>query len=127
MGSENGGEEHTSGDSVEVVVLWGISFSLEHVEHSLGDEETTTDVDGADEYGTGSEELGDGVREKSSSETEKTTGGRETGDGVGDTHEWGVECWGDGPDGLVPSDGGEGECVVFYSYKLYLLIQNRNR
>lgn len=109
VGGQERSEEETSGDSVEVVVLWGVSLSLEHVEHSLGDEETTSDVDGADEDGAGGECLGDGVGEETTSEAEETTGGGETGDGVGDTHEWSVEGGGDGPDGLVPSDGGESE------------------
>ena len=50
-----------------------VGFSLEHVQHSLGDDETTRDVDRLEQDCQRSEGLGEGVREVPSSEDEQTS------------------------------------------------------
>lgn len=54
MGSVQSGHHSGPGAHIVLIILNGVSGSSEHIQHSLGDNETTCDVDTGHEYGAGS-------------------------------------------------------------------------
>lgn len=92
-----------------MIVLNWIILSSEHVKHSLGDHETTGDVDGRNKYRGGSQCLWNRMRSHTSTHQQETTDSRNTRDGVRDRHEWGMECWLYTPNTLVTSNDCKGE------------------
>ena len=82
---------------------------LEHVEHSLGNNEATCDVDerqGNSGCGKGSRRR---VREQSAAAKEHSSGGRHPRNSVGDGHERRMECWDHAPHRVIPTDARQGE------------------
>ena len=82
MGSHVAKEEGGPGNGEEIFVLWRVVWSLEHVQHALGDEEATKDVDGGDECG-GSSQCGRGRGgQVASAHAQETTDGSDARDGL---------------------------------------------
>ena len=94
-------EEPDAGNGVEVVVLWGVVGALEHVEHSLRDEEAAADVDGGDECGGDGERLRRVRREVAAAHQQETAHGRDARDGVRYGHQRRVQSRGDAPHCVV--------------------------
>ena len=61
------------GHAVQVVVLWGVSGPLEHVQHAAGDDKSAENVDEGDEGGGGSQALGGVGGVEPASHHQKTT------------------------------------------------------
>ena len=102
-------DSHDSGNAVQVVVFRRIGGSLEHIQHALGDDEATGDVDGGDEGGNSGQSLGRRVGHQSAAHDAETTGGGETGNGVGDAHKGGVQGGGHAPHRVVTRESGQAE------------------
>lgn len=86
---------------------------LEHVKHSLGDHETTENVNGGDKHTCSSEDLRGGVGEEATAHEVKARDGHDTGDGVCHGHQGRMEGRSDSPDHLfsyeLRSRKGEGK------------------
>ncbi len=95
---KDGSGSQNSWDSVQVVVFLWIGLSLEHVQHSLGYNETTCDVHGWQEDSNWSQSLGNWVGKIPAAQNQQTTDSCDTWDCVCDWHQWGVEGWWDSPD-----------------------------
>lgn len=79
--------------------------SSEHIEHSLGDNEATKDVDGGDECSGRCHSLDRVGRVEASAHLQETTDGSNTRNGIRNRHEWRVESWSYAPNGVVSDDG----------------------
>ena len=66
------GQEGSRGDAEQVVVLWRIGGSLEHVKHSCGDDEASEHVDEGDEGCGGRQALDNVGRVVATSHQQKT-------------------------------------------------------
>ena len=62
-----------SGHAVQVIVLWGVSGPLEHVQHAAGDDKSAENVDEGDEGGGGRQALGGVGGVEPASHHQKTT------------------------------------------------------
>ena len=61
------------GHTIQVVVLWGVSGPLEHVQHAAGDDKSAENVDERDEGGGGRQALGGVGGVEPASHHQKTT------------------------------------------------------
>merc|ERR1719356_2311059 len=104
-----GAKESGGRDAHEHGVLWGVGGALEHVQHALGHNEASEDVNEGDEGSASSQRL-DGVGGvETTSHEEHSTNSCDSGDGVGHRHEGRVQGGDDAPHGVVADDAAKRE------------------
>merc|ERR1719187_2832893 len=102
-------KEGGSGNAHQHGVLWGVGGALEHVQHALGHNEASEDVDEGDEGSASGQRL-DGVGGvETTSHEEHSTNSCDSRDGVGDGHEGRVQGGDDAPHGVVADNAAERE------------------
>lgn len=78
-----------------------LTLTLEHVQHSLRDDETATDVDKGEQDAHGAKELRDGFRQVTSTQNKEPSDADHAGDCVGDAHQRRVQGGNHAPDNPV--------------------------
>merc|ERR1711970_579586 len=95
-------------DSHEVGILWGVGGTLEHVEHSLGHNEASKDVDEGDKGGRSCKTFNSVGRNIATTHEEETSDSSDARDSIGDGHERRVEGRDDAPNGVVTNNAAKG-------------------
>merc|ERR1712126_413650 len=104
-----GSQECGGGNTHQHWVLWGVGGSLEHVQHPLGDDEASKDVDEGDEGSRGGQSLNHIGGIVAAAHEKETADSGDAGDGVSDGHQRRVEGGDDAPDGVVADNTAQGE------------------
>merc|ERR1712079_334716 len=85
-----GSQEGTSGNTIKIIVFWGISWSFEHVQHSTRDDESTENVNKGDKGRRGCQSFYSIGGIVASAHEHEATNSRNTRDSVGHRHQWGM-------------------------------------